>query len=46
MATKVGQLKDKDFDAIEARTSFCDMPLADQAATIEICREAYSRLPL
>ena len=40
---KVTQQKDKDFDAIEPRVSFTDMSEERKIATIEICREAYSK---
>ncbi len=39
---KVGQQKDKDFDAIEPRITFNDMIEERRNHCIEICREAYS----
>ena len=41
--TKVAQTKDKDFDAIDPRIDFNDMPEDKRNACVEICREAYKK---
>ena len=41
--TKVAQTKDKDFDAIDPRVDFTDMPEDKRNSAIEICREAYKK---
>ena len=41
---KVGQQKEKDFDAIEPRISFCDMIEERKTQCVDICREAYKQM--
>ena len=40
---KVTQQKDKDFDAIEPRISFQDMPEEKFTKIVQACRDAYSK---
>ena len=40
---KVTQQKDKDFDAIEPRVSFQDMPEDRFQKIVQACRDAYSK---
>ena len=40
---KVTQTKDKDFDAIEPRVSFQDMPEERFNKIVQACRDAYSK---
>ena len=40
---KVTQQKDKDFDAIEPRISFQDMPEDRFNKIVQACRDAYSK---
>ena len=40
---KVAQNKDKDFDAIEPRVGFTDMPEERFAKIVQACRDAYSK---
>ena len=40
---KVTQTKDKDFDAIEPRVSFNDMPEERFTKIVQACRDAYSK---
>lgn len=40
---KVTQTKDKDFDAIEPRVNFNDMPEERFTKIVQACRDAYSK---
>ena len=40
---KVTQTKDKDFDAIEPRVNFNDMPEDRFTKIVQACRDAYSK---
>ena len=40
---KVAQTKDKDFDAIEPRVTFQDMPEDRFNKIVQVCRDAYSK---
>ena len=42
---KVTQTKDKDFDAIEPRVTFQDMPEELYNKIVQACRDAYSEFP-
>ena len=42
---KVTQTKDKDFDAIEPRVNFNDMPEERFTKIVQACRDAYSKFP-
>ncbi len=43
MTTKVGQQKEKDFEDIEPKIGFTDMPEDKRNLCFQICREAYSK---
>ena len=40
---KVGQAKEKDFDSIVPKFTFCDMDEENRKCVVNMCRDAYKR---
>ena len=40
---KVGQAKEKDFDSIAPRFTYCDIDEENRKQVVNICRDAYKR---